>query len=102
MSAVSSALPNTGHAPRGAPGSVKLALPRHLGANAAVCGDGLKGGHEKCAGHSVKNTEGGAGGGAESYRVVGRVALKRYRRSIANRHSFLNRINGDRQMRWLT
>jgi len=101
MSAVSSALLNTEHAPGRAPGRVKLALLHHLGANAAVCGDGLKGGDEKCADHLVE-TEGEAGGSAESYRVVGRVALKRYRRSIANRHSFLSRINGDRQMRLLT
>ena len=45
-----------------------------LAGDEVVCGDGLKGGHEKCAGHSVENTEGGAGGSAESYRVVGRCS----------------------------
>jgi hypothetical protein len=64
-------------------------------ANATVRSDGLEGGHEKCAGHSVEYAEGWAGGSAKSYRVVGSITLNWHWRRIANRHSFQGRVNSD-------
>jgi hypothetical protein len=66
-------------------------------ANATICGNGLKGGHEKRAGNCVENAEGGATGIAESYRVVGSITLNRYRPIVAKGHGFSSRVNGDRQ-----
>jgi hypothetical protein len=66
-------------------------------ANAAICGSGLKGRHEKRAGHCVENAEGRAGGIAERYRVVSSITFNWYRPSIANSDGFSCRVNTDRQ-----